>query len=673
MFIALATAVVAMAGCQLKEEFTPEAERLVKGSFSIIDAETKSAAVTVTDEGDEIEAPETKTTLDTDGKSVKWSSTDRISVFDCLPRNRTFTLTSGAGSSSAQFDGLYADGTTVLYALYPQDSTATINGSVITTTIPATQNAVSGSFADKTNIAVGMAEPDPTTHAATTGMKNAAMYFKFKVPAAMTSLQSVTLTAGGNVKLVGQVSVDAAAESPAATVVSNGNSTITLTGISAGKTYYMVSAVTNLTSGFTITVTSSSETVTRTITKSFTGARGKVFDLSDLAFSASASGSVAHNYDASSYLTGSTMTITPNFPDGGISSWTAKIYDKNGTVVRTASGTASGATVCTAATGKPYISRAGAPYRIELTCTTVNGSTIKKTNAGSISSSNIPAPVFTVSTNPDSEMYTSYEKYNAGEVSTANDLNGLSVYGINAYFTISNDVLKQLAAELRYKTATGNEMTAASSVNTNSYGEFSIGRLPTGAQTIQIICRFDSASAYSDGFSKTISGIPATYDFGTNAAPSDWTMSNQMQRFTSGSNYTRNGYEIRYYYKSSGTDATRDIYTHKFYTISGTKVTYNAVMCAGQTGGSSSKESTDIDGYVGIVSSTSSPSTSVHAALSEQNWCLSSGKKTKDLGESKVVMPNENMISFSARHSYKKIATQHYVILRSFTIKYEAM
>lgn len=672
MFIALATAVVAMAGCQLKEEFTPEAERLVKGSFSIIDAETKSAAVTVTDEGDEIEAPETKTTLDTDGKSVKWSSTDRISVFDCLPRNRTFTLTSGAGSSSAQFDGLYADGTTVLYALYPQDSTATINGSVITTTIPATQNAVSGSFADKTNIAVGMAEPDPTTHAATTGMKNAAMYFKFKIPAAMTSLQSVTLTAGGNVKLVGQVSVDAAAESPAATVVSNGSSTITLTGISAGNTYYMVSAVTNLTSGFTITVTSSSETVTRTITKSFTGTRGKVFDLSDLAFSASASGSVVHNYDASSYLTGSTMTITPNFPDGGISSWTAKIYDKNGTVVRTASGTASGATVCTAATGKPYISRAGAPYRIELTCTTVNGSTIKKTNAGSISSSNIPAPVFTVSTNPDSEMYTSYEKYNAGEVSTANTLNGLTVYGITANITISNDVLKQLAAAVEYKTANGKLTTLSNSVKTNSYGAFRIEGLPTGEQELQIACLFDGVRAYSDSFKKILSGIPASYNFGSEASPSDWTR-NSANRFSEGSNYTKNGYEIRYYYKVSYTDAKRDIYTHKFYTISGTKVTYNAVMCAGQTGGSSSKESTDIDGYVGIVSSTSSPSTSVHAKLSEQNWCLSSGKKTKDLGESKVVMPNENMISFSASHSYKKIATQHYVILRSFTIKYEAM
>lgn len=508
MFIALATAAVAMAGCQLKEEFTPEAERLVKGSFSIIDAETKSAAVTVTDEGDEIEAPETKTTLDTDGKSVKWSSTDRISVFDCLPRNRTFTLTSGAGSSSAQFDGLYADGTTVLYALYPQDSTATINGSVITTTIPATQNAVSGSFADKTNIAVGMAEPDPTTHAATTGMKNAAMYFKFKVPAAMTSLQSVTLTAGGNVKLVGQVSVDAAAESPAATVVSNGSSTITLTGISAGKTYYMVSAVTNLTSGFTITVTSSSETVTRTITKSFTGARGKVFDLSDLAFSANVSVGVAHNYDADNYLTGSTVTITPSFPDGGISSWSAKIYDKNGALVRTASGTTESITATTPATGKPYLPKSLAPYRIEMTCTTVNGSTIKKTNVGSISSSNIPDPTFSSYCN--STAYTSYNYYVDGEIDEANKLDGSTVYSLGGYCTIADAVLTQLNGKYYFfdQDEKSGSTLSSNSISKDSYKYTKLGQKKVGFNVI-----FDGITAKSTATTTVeLTGIPHSAD-----------------------------------------------------------------------------------------------------------------------------------------------------------------
>lgn len=672
MFIALATAAVAMVSCQSKEEYAPESANLVRGSFCVSDAENKDASVKVTDDGDVAEEPATKTTLSSDGKTVVWSAADSLSVFDVTGRNNSFVLTSGAGTSNAKFDGSFTKGSEILYAIYPQDSTATISGSVISTTIPAKQTAIAKSFADDTNISVGIAKPDPVTNTAWAGMKNAAMYFKFKIPSDMSGVTSVKLTANGGVNLAGKVSVDAAAEAPVATVVSGGSNSITLSGtLSAGQTYYMVSAVTNLTSGFSITVTSGSNSITRSTTKSFTGARAKVFDLSDLAFSASLTGSIVHNYDSSNYLTGSTMTITPSFPNGGITSWSATIKDKNGVKMRTASGTSATATVTSVVSGKPYLPNTTGPYTVDLTCQTSNGTTVTKTNIVSIAA---PKPTFTV-TADYSGSYTSYEKYEGGYLSEANDLNGKTIYGLKASVTITNEVLAQLNSSIVInsdKQISGtSDLTAVSECSTNTYGPFDAGLLPNGERTIKVGETFDGVTKYAASYKKTLSGIPSSYEFNTAVTGSEW-KTNSAKVLNQG-NEVRSGLRIRYYYKPlvSVTDKTCDVYSAPFTTTSGTKVSYTAEMRCGHSG--SIGEDGTITGYVGITSSNTSISTTVTKEMGEDSNCLTSKNYTKFYyTESNVEMPNGYMVSFAARHTYTTRTTEHFVILHSFSINYEA-
>ena len=103
---------------------------------------------------------ETKTTLHTDGKSVHWSSADRIMVFS--------GTTAGAISETAsvQSDRRMADFTVkttladTYHALYPiYDKAAySFDNEYIVAYLPTQQTAVEGSFADGTNLAIAKSE-----------------------------------------------------------------------------------------------------------------------------------------------------------------------------------------------------------------------------------------------------------------------------------------------------------------------------------------------------------------------------------------------------------------------------------------------------------------------------------------------------------------------------------
>lgn len=90
---------------------------------------------------------ETKTEL-VDRVSIKWLSTDKLSVFDGAG-NQEFT--SNGEGKTVTFSG-ETTGAETYYALYPYNETATLSGTTVATTLPSNQEAKAGSFADGLNI-----------------------------------------------------------------------------------------------------------------------------------------------------------------------------------------------------------------------------------------------------------------------------------------------------------------------------------------------------------------------------------------------------------------------------------------------------------------------------------------------------------------------------------------
>ena len=91
---------------------------------------------------------ETKTVLDENGVSINWLATDEISVFDGVD-NRQFS-TEGSGRS-VTFTGSAANADRY-YAVYPYNSSASLSGTTVSTTLSASQTPTEGSFADGLNI-----------------------------------------------------------------------------------------------------------------------------------------------------------------------------------------------------------------------------------------------------------------------------------------------------------------------------------------------------------------------------------------------------------------------------------------------------------------------------------------------------------------------------------------
>ena len=99
-----------------------------------------------------VSSPETRTALD--GMSVRWAEDDEINVIAATTGNQyTFTLSDGAGSSSASFKGTLAEDDaeeTVFYAVYPNVAIrpASLENNLIELdkTLGATQKAVKDGF-----------------------------------------------------------------------------------------------------------------------------------------------------------------------------------------------------------------------------------------------------------------------------------------------------------------------------------------------------------------------------------------------------------------------------------------------------------------------------------------------------------------------------------------------
>lgn len=88
--------------------------------------------------------------------AVYWSEGDAISIFDGT-NNNEFTLTEGAGTASAKFEGEAVPDKTY-YALYPYSETASLSGTTITSSLPAEQQYVGATFDTMLNPSVAVAD-----------------------------------------------------------------------------------------------------------------------------------------------------------------------------------------------------------------------------------------------------------------------------------------------------------------------------------------------------------------------------------------------------------------------------------------------------------------------------------------------------------------------------------
>ena len=115
-----------------------------------------------------------RTTVDgSDNTKVDWQTGDKLSIFDGT-NNDQYTLSGGEGTTTGSFTGTSTG--TPAAALYPYNSDASYDGSVITATIPSEQTATAGTYDPAAGLMVG------TVSGTTITFKHACAYLRVVAP-----------------------------------------------------------------------------------------------------------------------------------------------------------------------------------------------------------------------------------------------------------------------------------------------------------------------------------------------------------------------------------------------------------------------------------------------------------------------------------------------------------
>lgn len=189
-------------------------------------------------------------TILTTGNAVYWEANDAISLFDPIGDNNRFYTTESGPSVTFTGKAALAEGT--YYALYPYDTNAQIEGTTITTTLPAEQDAREGSFAQGLNPSVATADATNNLY-----FKNVCALVKFTLDGSITTtITKATLCGNNGEALAGTLTIDASQENPIANVDPEwAGIEIALKGnLIAGKTYYFVTAPATLNKGLTLSL-----------------------------------------------------------------------------------------------------------------------------------------------------------------------------------------------------------------------------------------------------------------------------------------------------------------------------------------------------------------------------------------------------------------------------------
>lgn len=219
--------------------------------------------------------PQTRTSLADDGLAVNWTQGDLVAIYDGTETICKFEATEVSGST-ATLEG-EAKVTDTYTAFYPSAAVTDITHDAITFTLPATQTAVAGGFAEGLN---------PSWAQATDGSKNLTFrnlcaLAKFTVDA--EGVTEVTLTANQESDaLAGGLTYTIADGTLTAT--GSASRSVTLTGtFTKGEEYYFVVAPGTLTGGITLNyMGEGGKTYVKTTTKQVTFTAGKITNLGAL-------------------------------------------------------------------------------------------------------------------------------------------------------------------------------------------------------------------------------------------------------------------------------------------------------------------------------------------------------------------------------------------------------
>lgn len=205
----------------------------------------------------------TKTTITTDEDGVGtiwWTPADEINVFydktstHYVSKNTENATTVAFGTTD--IIGSTESATDNFWGLYPYDENAMCDGSCIITTIPSSQKAVAGAFAD--DLFTSLAHSTSTTMT----FYNVLGGIKFSL--SRDDIQSITFKGNNNEDIAGKVKLEMSSDGrPEATIV-KGENTITITpkeGTTFAKNtnYYIVMLPNALSKGFSMNFETANE------------------------------------------------------------------------------------------------------------------------------------------------------------------------------------------------------------------------------------------------------------------------------------------------------------------------------------------------------------------------------------------------------------------------------
>ena len=217
-----------------------------------------------------IEAPETRTYADEDGKLL-WTANDQITLFKGNTTPLTYQFTGETGKNYGGFKNVTPESDDEFvtnnpldanYAIYPYvEKTSISNAGVINFTIPATQSYAENSFGLGANVMVAVTENKTDNNLS---FKNLGGYFEFSLYGEGTTVKSIEFKGNNSEDLAGAAAITATYNgTPTFEFTGNTSKTLTLdcgAGVELGteanptKFWFVVPAI-EYTKGITITIT----------------------------------------------------------------------------------------------------------------------------------------------------------------------------------------------------------------------------------------------------------------------------------------------------------------------------------------------------------------------------------------------------------------------------------
>lgn len=447
--------------------------------------------------------PSVRTSLS--GSAVNWTADDVVAVYDRNNQANRFAASSVDGSN-AVFEGMVAEGTTDFYAVYPYDKAVKATDSEIMVTLPSDQTPAAGTFAEEHNISIASGVKVPGVEEVNGILfMNICGLVQFTVPERLAAVSEVSFTANDK-DIAGNLTVS---KSDVQTVVSvsDASRTITMKGsFEAGSTFYFVVAPGQI-NGFSIKVVAENGAeFSKVSAKSITVAAGAVKNLGVIDFTAAPTAVASHSYP-NGILSGTDVMLNLGIPagmEGYVQKLTAKMTSSAGTVVRSLSTTSAQQSMKLAvANGFTYIPQG--EYSLSYTYT-LNG--VEDTKTISLT---VPAPTFTVT----ADAYTSYDKYQNGEISAANNCGPIDIYDINCSVSISNTVLSQVGLSAWSASLVDSNgvdhLSQDNSVNENLsvfYKSDHISSFNVGTYKLSATATFDGVNISSAEDELIVTGLP---------------------------------------------------------------------------------------------------------------------------------------------------------------------